>query len=179
MKSCCIPVLRRPTKQLENVGLLFNGSFETKPNGLLFDWRLPRKSKAVIDNIARPGLNGNQALSIEFGYGTENFGSVWQMTMMSPGSYRLTGNHMGNFKGRRGLRWRILCIDGKRRKRVGEGHMFKGRELKWKQFEIAFEIPEKGCTAQHIKLILDARIKSERLVSGHVWYDDLKISRVR
>jgi hypothetical protein len=41
-----------------------------------------------------------------------------------------------------------------------------------------FTVPEKGCDAQYVRLDLDARMASEEMVSGSIFFDDLQISRV-
>ena len=168
-----------PREQLEGVGALFDGSFNFQPDNLPFGWRLPHKSRAEIKIAGRPGQIDNPALSVEFGYGHAAFGRPQQMTILTPGRYLFKGSLMGTLKGRRGLLWRIVCVGGAKAVRNMLGPMFVGRQQKWKNFEFSFKIPEQDCPAQQVQLVHDARTKSERLVSGHVWYDDLKISRLR
>ncbi len=166
-------------EQLESVGPLFDGSFNYEPNGLPFAWRLPQKSKADIKITGRPNEPDNPALSIEFGYGNDSYGKVEQMTVLDPGRYLFKGSYMGTVKGRRGLLWRIVCVGGNKWVKNIDGPTFKGRALKWKSFEFAFKIPDVNCPAQRVQLIHDARTKSEQLISGRVWYDDLQIMRAR
>jgi hypothetical protein len=55
--------------------------------------------------------------------------------------------------------------------------MVLGTTAQWKEMELAFTVPETECRAQQLGLALDARMPSEQLVSGSVWYDDLQIAR--
>ena len=43
-----------PPEQLAHTGLLFNGGFETKPSGVLFDWKLEQADGAFVDIAPRP-----------------------------------------------------------------------------------------------------------------------------
>jgi hypothetical protein len=55
--------------------------------------------------------------------------------------------------------------------------MMVGATAPWKDFEFSFTVPAAECRAQHLRLELDARMPSEQLVSGSLWYDDLAIER--
>jgi len=55
--------------------------------------------------------------------------------------------------------------------------MATGASPKWKDIEFAFAVPSSGCRAQQVRLELDARMASEMLISGSVWYDELRIVR--
>ena len=96
--------------------------------------------------------------------------------MLSPGSYRLTGKLKGETRGKRGLQWTIRCA-GKGGPPLGEGPMFVGLALTWREFDLTFSVPDETCRAQELRLSLAARSASEQLVSGSVWYDDLQITR--
>jgi len=167
-----------PQKHLENVRLLFNGSFENEPMSVPFDWNIFRhNSKGVSLEISRhPDQDGQRALLIKFEHGRVQFPHVAQMTMLAPGRYKLEGQYKGQIIGRRGLIWRIRCVGGKR-KLLGEAPMFVGVTRNWKNFEAAFSVPNKNCRAQQVRLQFDARSASEQLVTGTAWYDDLVISR--
>jgi hypothetical protein len=47
----------------------------------------------------------------------------------------------------------------------------------WRDVAFTFTVPNADCRAQQLRLELDARMASEQLVSGSMWYDELQISR--
>jgi hypothetical protein len=50
----------------------------------------------------------------------------------------------------------------------------------WTAFSVKLTVPDTGCPAQELRLVLAARSASEQLVSGTIWYDDLRrIERVK
>jgi hypothetical protein len=55
--------------------------------------------------------------------------------------------------------------------------MAAGQAPIWRDIEFAFTVPSANCRAQELQLELDARMASEQLVSGSIWYDDLRIQR--
>lgn len=163
-----------PPDQLTKIGFLINGSFEHVPSGLSFDWVIKSGSGVNVEITRKPGDRRRHALSVTFGYGRVDF-SVSQLLMLPPGSYQLEGQLKGELKGRRGLAWRMTCAeDGKK---IGQSAMFTGVVSEWTDFTVSFSVPDRECRAQTIQLVLDARSASERLVSGSVWYDELKLSR--
>ena len=166
-----------PPEQLTKTGLLFNGSFEVPLSGLPFDWTISSGSGVTIDIVARPDRDGEQALFVEFGHGRVDFRDVTQLTMLPPGTYRLQVKYRGELLGRRGLIWRVACT-GSRNDVLGESTMTTGIARDWEDMEFSFTVPETGCRAQYVRLTLDARSASERLVAGKVWYDDLRVTRV-
>lgn len=164
-----------PPEQLTKTGLLFNGSFEITPSGLPFDWSLVPGSGVTIEIAPRTDASGQHALYIAFGHGRVEFRPVGQLTMLGPGDYRLEGKYRGEIIGPRGLKWRISCAGGPQ---IGESEMTGGIVSAWRDFEFRFTVPETNCRAQHLRLELDARMASERLVSGSIWYDELSIARL-
>jgi hypothetical protein len=166
-----------PPEQLSSTGLLFNGSFEVTPSGLPFDWAIRPGAGVTIDILPRPDQDGRRALYIEFGQGRVEFNGVSQLIMLAPGTYQFKGQYKGELVGRRGLVWRVSCAGGKS-ELIGESVMTIGAAPRWKDIELSFTVPDTDCRVQHLRLVLDARMASEQLVSGSVWYDELQISRV-
>jgi hypothetical protein len=164
-----------PPEQLSSVGLLFNGSFKFAPSGLPFDWVITPGQGVTVDIAARPE-SGQRALMIEFGYGRVEFQGVTQMIMLPPGAYEFKGNYKGEVVGRRGLDWRITCAGGNSPP-LGKSPMVIGVMPVWKDFEFSFTVPSTDCRAQYVRLRLDARSASEQLVSGAIWYNELRIAR--
>jgi hypothetical protein len=165
-----------PPEQLSKAGFLFNGSFETEPSGLPFDWNLSSGSGVTLERAPKPGHSDQRALYIEFGQGRVDFKPVSQVVMLGPGTYRLTGVYSGELVGPRGLRWRVDCLGGKA---LGESDMANGIAKDWTTFNVGFTVPKEDCRAQRLSLVLDARMASERFISGFIWYDDLAISTTK
>lgn len=166
----------QPPERLASAGLLFNGSFEFTPSGLPFDWVMHAGMGVTVDIVERPDDAGQRALYIELGPGRVEFGGVAQTLLLPPGSYRLTGKYRGDITGRRGLVWRVTCA-GATGPPIGQSAMMVGASAPWKDFEFSFTVPAAECRAQHLRLELDARMASEQLVSGSIWYDEIAIVR--
>lgn len=163
-----------PPSELSKIGFLYNGSFDTEPSKLPFDWVFRSGSGVTIDIVPPPEDENQKALYIEFGYGRVSFGSVTQIVVLPPGRYQLRGKYNGEVMGRRGLRWRVTCAEGQR---LGESDMVLGTTFDWRLFDFVFTVPDRNCRAQKISLVLDSRSASEQFVTGSIWYDDLEISR--
>ena len=163
-------------EQLANAGFLFNGSFESNLTTLPFDWVFHNGQGVTIDIASRPDQPGHRALLIHFNQGRVAFEGVNQVIMLGPGSYQLKGLTQGEITGRRGLVWRITCL-GSTADPVGQSPTLQGRMPAWKEFEIAFTVPQDNCRAQRISLLHDARSPSEQLISGTIWFDELRIAR--
>jgi hypothetical protein len=164
-----------PREQLSSAGFLFNGSFEIASSEMPFDWVIAPGAGTTIDIAARPDQEG-RALFMEFGPGRVDFRGVTQLIMLSPGTYRLKGKYKGEIQGPRGLEWRVTCAGG-RLTSIGKSPMVIGMTTAWKEFEFSFTVPDADCRAQHLGLELAARSASEQLISGSLWYDELRISR--
>jgi hypothetical protein len=163
-----------PPELLTKVGFLINGSFERIPSGFPFDWVIKSGPGVTVGIDRNPTAKRHHALFIEFGQGRADF-AVSQLVALPPGTFQFEGQYMGELKGRRGLVWRITCAnDGKR---IGQSDMMIGVVPIWADFGFSFTVPDRNCRAQVVQLMLNARSDSERLVSGSVWYDNLKISR--
>src|SRR5581483_4796696 len=77
----------------------------------------------------------------------------------------------------RGPAWRVTCA-GADTKLIGKSAISAmGAATEWTEFVFLFTVPPTDCRAQYVRLALEARSASERLLSGAIWYDDLRITR--
>lgn len=166
-----------PPDNLRHAGLLYNGNFESTPSGLPFDWTITQGTGVTIDVVPRPDQSGDHALMIDFQFGRVDYHSVTELIMLTPGTYQFSGVYKGNLVGPRGLKWRIVCAS-QTATNVGESGMITGSTKAWNNVTFAFTVPDKGCNAQYVRLDLDARMASEELVSGSIFFGDLQISRL-
>jgi hypothetical protein len=164
-----------PPQQLASVGPLVNGSFETPPSGLPFDWTLPVGGTASVSIARRPDRPTERGLVVNFGHGRVELGGTSQLLRLRPGDHQIVGEAQGDVVGRRSVRWRVTCLEDK--KLVGQSDMFVGEMVTWTAFSFAVTVPETGCSAQRLSLDLDARSPTERLVSGTVWFDEMAVRR--
>jgi hypothetical protein len=166
-----------PAEQLEQIGFLTNPSFEDDPSGVPFDWQIARGRNAVLEFARLRELGGQRALHIAFGNGRVGFPVLSQVLVLPPGRYRLGGTLRGSIIGERGLRWRVACLSPPS-KVLAETEMLLGQSQRWREFSLDVEVPESpSCRGQELRLYHDARTPSEELVSGEVWFDDLKLRR--
>jgi hypothetical protein len=165
-----------PAEELRRAGYLFNGSFESPPTDLPFDWVLTAGTGANIEIAPRPEANGERALFTAFGPGRVEDFSVTQITMLGPGSYQFKGELKSGIVGARGPKWRISCARGSNAV-IGESPAAPQGGSGWENFEFSFTVPSDDCSEQRVELIIDSRSTADRFVSGSVWYDNLQIQR--
>ncbi len=166
-----------PASDLGRAGFLANASFKKPPSGSPFDWKITSGAGVTVDIVPRPDNTDQHALFLELGPGRVDFSGVTHMTLLSAGTYTFMGKIKGELSGRRGLQWSMRCADVSAPTTLGESKMFVGSAASWADFQFTFTVPDKNCRAQVLRLDLAARSASEQLVSGSVWYDDLKMSR--
>ncbi len=133
-------------------------------------------SGVSVDIVPRPEKPGEHALFIEFEHGRVDYRSITQMTMLTPGNYWFHGKYKGELAGPRGLKWRVICA-GAGGQTIGESEMIIGVMPSWSDLRFGFTVPDADCLAQDVRLDLDARMASERLIAGSVWWDELQIVR--
>jgi hypothetical protein len=162
--------------QRAKLPLLYDGDFERPPHRLFFDWSLTTVLGADPRIVPLAG-NTDHALRIQFSgarVGAPSLAS--QLLMLPAGSYRLSGSvKADDLETARGLRWRIVCAEGK--PTLAQTELVKGT-LPWTGFAAAFTVPAAGCKAQWLQLQLFARIPPETAIEGQVWYRALRIDRI-
>lgn len=162
-----------PPEQLGDVGLISNADFDKPPFGGPFDWHIKRGSGVKAEIVSQQDRPKDRALLLQFGSGRTSF-EVLQYLMLPPGRYGFSVEARGELAGPRGLVWRLVCADDKRK--LGETPMFLGQAESWVEMPATFFVPA-DCPVQILTLLLDARAPSEQMASGTVWYDNMKIAR--
>ena len=152
---------------------VYDGGFEKAPTALPFDWAMSAGAGASVEIEADPDQPAGHVLHVAFSAGRVAFGGVEQTLMLAPGSYTLSGRFRLNLVGQRGLVWRLRCAGTDRT--LGETAMLIGRQAAWKTFAVEMRVPDADCRAQTLRLELDARSASERLVHGDAWFDDIAV----
>lgn len=177
-----------PDEQLGAAGNVFNGRFQFPLSGLAFDWNIAARSGVTVDVVLLPDTRGGpdatgaasaaggRALSVEFNTGQVDFPGVTQTVLVRPGAYEFKGRFKGTLVGRRGLKWSVVCLD-KPGVKIGESAMILSGSSTWQAFAFPFTVEAGACGAQMVKLELDARSASERLVSGTMLFGDIEIVR--
>jgi hypothetical protein len=160
--------------ELARVTPLYNGGFESSPEGGPFDWKIAVRSGVRSTISAHPAKDGQQALTIDFRANRASDPAVRQTLLLPSGSHELTGQFASSLLGPRGLVWRVQCLNGKV---LANSEILRGSAQGWKSFSARFDIPSQGCRVQELKLAMDDQQGSDRFVSGTIWFDDLAIVR--
>ena len=164
-------------------GLLFNGDFNHSPTIQHFDWTITAKKGVTIQIVPLPDDPQRRGLVLTYGPGRADPHYVTEYIQLGPGAYRMTGSYRGDLAGRRGLRWRVHCaaddvVLGESAAVLDGGVATVGLSYNWKQFQFSFVTPEKDCRIQYVQLDLAARSTSEMMMSGSMWFTDLKIELI-
>jgi hypothetical protein len=166
-----------PPEQLAKAGNLYNGSFDTPPSGIPFDWVLTKGAGVTVQAAAKGDKPEERGLRLQFGPGRVDYHDVTQMIMLSPGSYHFHGKYKGDLVSERSLEWRVICAP-KDQNVIGRGVVARGgTTTQWNDLDFSFTVPEAECPAQYVKLVFDARSASEKFISGSIWFDDFQIAR--
>jgi hypothetical protein len=162
--------------QLQEQTFVFNGTFRQSPTGLPFDWTFEYSGGIRLEIVDAPERINERALLVEFGEGPMG-GGAQQILLLSPGTYRLTGENIGSIRARRGFRWRLACLNNLSVP-LGQTPAIIGNVPTWQSFSTQFTVPLAACGAQRLRLELDAESESDRLASGSMWFANLMIAAI-
>ncbi|MGB7293155.1 MAG: hypothetical protein WBD99_13360 [Thermodesulfobacteriota bacterium] len=158
----------------KNDSLVWNGSFENKPVGRGFDWRIGKVEGVKIDFDAAKKIKGGKSLRVEFsGENNVNFNHVSQIIPVEPGSdYILTSNiSTEDITTRNGIGWEVICNGMREKSETITG------TVDWIDNDLAFTTPP---DCRFINLIL-RRFKSNKLdkyISGTAWVDNVNLFKL-
>ncbi len=157
----------------QQIGNIYNGSFELEPRQLGFDWRFGRVPGARLSRTQVSGADGRLALRVAFEDRRVPFQHVRQLLALAPGNYRLRGRvRLDELRSERGLVWTLTCAEDGRA--IVETDPMSGRNG-WREFTLDLVVPVIDCGGQWLTLRVPARIPAEQRIGGVAWFDDLSI----
>jgi hypothetical protein len=163
-------------EQVGSVGNLYNGNFEQGISNEGFDWIAPKVHGAVVEVAPTYGTTGSKALHVEMDGQRLRFQHLYQYLMLDPGKYYLRGRvRLDSLQSEKGLQWVVRCIQSPAEP-LGTSEYFVGTE-QWKHFSSNFEVPEKGCPVQVLRLELGGQSALDFIAEGSIWFDDMEIER--
>jgi hypothetical protein len=160
----------------EALGLVFDGGFELPISNSGFGWHARAHQQLSIRPLRTLGTRGAQSLLVRFNNFDARFSHLAQRLFLQPGTYRLSGMaRVDGLETEGGVRWRIRC-HGEGNVLLGEGKVFLGR-AEWGEFSVDFEVPERNCETQDLRLVSAGEHSFEFPIDGALWFDDLRIQR--
>ncbi|MBK5930065.1 hypothetical protein CCR82_05885 [Halochromatium salexigens] len=158
------------------LGLLYDGGFESEPTGWGFDWRMQGDETVLVNYTKTYGINGDQALHVLFREHEGPMAEVAQPLFLDPGEYRLSGRYRADrLATRGGLRWIVQCVQPDQ-SLLEESQRFLGSN-KWDTFEVAFAVPA-SCDLQELRLVSVDEFGLSRAISGGIWFDEMRVRRI-
>lgn len=166
------------TEQMQELGYVFNGSFERPLANAGFGWfaRPPKNSGIQLTTGSTYGVLGQSALRLTFNGKRVRFAHLYQFLFLGPGVYEASGMaRPDGLVARRGLQWRVYCS-------TGEGGLLGESELllgsgDWRRFGFEVTVPA-TCPGQILRLYSAGNREVDHELKGGIWFDDLRIRRL-
>lgn len=159
---------------LTRTGHVYNGSFESRPSNMGFDWIYRQSPAVVMETTTTYGTTGERALHLVFRGLRIKFEHLHQYLMLPPGAYTLQGRaRPDNLKAAQGMQWSLYCLGNN--VPLTSTDRFSGAG-QWTRFRSQFTVPA-GCPVQMLRLELAGRIQLDYDVSGGIWFDDLAVEQ--
>ena len=172
-----------PRERLNEIGFIFNGSFEFTPSGVGFDWmpaRQPEREVGHAVEMARStGGAGKRSLRVSFN-GKRQVGiPIAQYLALAPGRYELAGvGRSDGMRAGRGVHWTVRCVtEGVPGAVLASSERFTGSS-EWRQFSFGLDI-EPSCRGQLLQLEPVGIEESPAYLTGAAWFDDLAVRALR
>jgi putative inorganic carbon (hco3(-)) transporter len=155
---------------------LYNGDFESEPEGLAFDWRMEGLGDDVeVARDASVAHTGTHSLRIHFAGKTNvNFGNTFETSFVTPGTYRFEAFvRTEGITTDQGIGFQISSetprLDIKTEKLVGTNG--------WKKIERVITVPS-GAPLLQVRVIREASLKFDSLIAGTAWVDSVRLVKL-
>jgi tetratricopeptide (TPR) repeat protein len=161
--------------EIGRLGYLYNGSFETPPSNLGFDWIVQKHPAVAVDTASTYDTSGERALRVSFRGLRAQYRHLHQYLLLPPGDYLLQGRvRPDNLQAAQGMQWVLSCAG--RDAPLATTERFKG-SAPWQRFRTAFSVPA-DCPVQQLRLELAGSIRLDFDASGSIWFDNLVVEQV-
>ena len=162
-------------EELALVRLINNGSFDRAISGSPFGWQTGRSQNALTAFEPHPTRPEGRAFRTVFGEGQVRYSGLRQILVLSPGSYVISGEVIGQIEAKRGLKWTLRCVGGRL---LGESAAILNKYSNWTPFSFPVVIPDRSdCPGQELRLRHTSRSASETFATGEIWFDNIDIAR--
>ncbi len=163
----------------ERLGLVFDGGFDLPLERRNFGWQVAENDQFTAKPTGTAGVTGPTALRLRFKGYEGYFARLSQPLFLDAGYYRLSGRvRLDSLASKGGLRWQLRCLLPEAEAGVlADGPRVMG-SADWAPFDLRFEVPE-SCIYQQLTLVSAGTRAFERKLDGTLWFDDLKILRVK
>ena len=154
---------------------LFNGDFSTAPSSAGFDWYL-RDIPGVLLNVEQQAAAPTHQVHLSFmDRGIPNAGLEHPLLLM-PGHYRLSVLVRAQaMASELGLQWVLECHSGPQ---IVVLSLPAGGSFAWRQLTGDFEIPDKSCQGQWLRLTNPVSGGAGQRVAGELWLANMQIERL-
>lgn len=145
---------------------VFNGSFDTPPTGIGFDWRVRQlPGQTVIVDPAGAGA------SFEFRGRPAPLAGLEQAMLLAPGGHELQVRlRTENLRSDGGLEWIVACSDGRV---LGATPRLSGTS-DWHTVTARVQVPA-DCPGQWLRLRNPAPTERSQWTEGRLWMDDARL----
>lgn len=156
----------------------YNGSFEAPFSQSAFGWNYLKIPGVLVETEHTYGNKTGKALHVVFQGTNINFRHIYQTLFLGPAKYQFSGRvRPDSLITTGGLQWRISC-DSNKKQSLGESVRFLGAG-QWRTFKFEFEVMEKDCKGQDLRLMSVNKNKEDKIISGEIWFDSIAIQRLQ
>jgi O-antigen ligase len=155
---------------------LYNGDFESEPQGLALDWRMEGLADDVeVVRDATVAHTGAHSLRIHFAGKTNvNYGQTFETAFVTPGAYRFEAFvRTEGITTDQGIGFHLYSetprLDVKTEKLLGTSG--------WRKIEQVITLPA-GARLLQVRIIREPSLKFDSLVSGTAWIDTVRLVRL-
>jgi tetratricopeptide (TPR) repeat protein len=155
---------------------IYNGDFESEPEGLAFDWRMEGLGDDVeVARDASVAHTGAYSLRIRFAGKTNvNYGNTFETAFVIPGTYRFEAFvRTERITTDEGIGFHIYAegpgLDIKTEKLVGTND--------WKKVERVITVPT-GVRLLQVRVIREPSLKFDSLIAGTAWIDSVRLVKL-
>lgn len=165
-------------QQRKGLGRIYNASFDQANLNAGFGWRTIKNPAFEIAFMPTYGIEGPSAVKLLFRNKPIKFWHFYQLLILQPGAYKLTGRvREDGLQAVRGLQWQLRCKDKGTAKSIGKSEPFSGRSP-WHSFAFDVKVPSEGCGLQELRLESASGQQMDFAMRGAIWFDALKIENV-